>query len=417
MARRDGRPVWIASDGGQTSTLARVDLQRSGASAEYDEAWLQVLLHRYPDVFPLAQIDSGLGRAVPACRELVLTFGGGRSGALDNLYVTTSGGLVIIEAKLWRNPEARRSVVAQAMEYASAIFRMSVGELQAAVHRARDASGEDPERTLYQLAADAGTDLEEAEFLDSLSRNLQRGRAVIAVVGDGIREDILPLAELLQGHAGERFTFALVELGLYEAPAGNRLVLPSILAQTTLIERGVVKIQDSGPGAAMRVIVEEAASPPAASAHTPRRAISISEDEFYDLLGQRDPSAPALLKAFLERAAALGVRADRQSGLSLKHAAPSGNDLNFGTVSKDGYIDTGPASWFGRTAAGRRYNERLASLIGGMVRDMKGGNENALRTGSEKTPRLTDLLPAHADAWLQAIDDYVREIFAHAEHP
>lgn len=411
MGRRDGAPIWVGA--GHSATLARASLQKRGDGAEYDEAWLQSLLHRHPEVFPLTQIDAGWGRAVSVCRELVLTFGTGRSGALDNLYVTTSGGLVIVEAKLWRNPEARRSVVAQAMEYASAIFRMGVEGLQLAISRARAACGEDPNTTLFELAAEAGTELDEPQFLDALSRNLQRGRAVVAVVGDGIREDILPLAEILQGHAGHRFTFALVELGVYNMPeSGGRLIVPSILAQTSLIERGVVKIQEPASAQGARIVVDEPENLAGTWSASSRRSMSIGEDEFYDLLGQRDPEAPGFLKDFLARAETLGIRADRQSGLSLKHEAPAGNDLNLGTVTKDGFLDTSPSSWFGRTEAGHRYNSRLAALIGGFVRDMKSGRESAVRTANGRMPRMTDFLPQHAEAWLHAIEEYLREFFS-----
>jgi hypothetical protein len=85
------------------------------------------------------------------CRELPLEFGFGRTGALDNFFVTPSGGLMLVEAKLWRNPKARRVVVAQAMEYAGSMFRLSFQELENAVVRARKAAGEDV-RSLFELA-------------------------------------------------------------------------------------------------------------------------------------------------------------------------------------------------------------------------------------------------------------------------
>jgi len=72
-----------------------------------------------------------------------------------------------------------------------------------------------------------------------------------------------PLAELLQTHAGHRFTFALIELAVYEAPlAGIRIVTPSVLAQTALIERGVVQIEDGADGGRRIVIRELAVTAP-----------------------------------------------------------------------------------------------------------------------------------------------------------
>src|SRR5690606_11653224 len=126
------------------------------------------------------------------------------------------------------------------------IFRMDYETFEQAVMRARRAQGLGAS-TIYDIVSGSQPALGEAEFVDAVSRNLARGRAVIAVVGDGIREDIAPLAELLQSHAGQRFTFALVELAVYQGGSnGVRIVVPSVLAKTVLIERGVVRIDDSG---------------------------------------------------------------------------------------------------------------------------------------------------------------------------
>jgi hypothetical protein len=48
-------------------------------------------------------------------REIPVT-----TGRIDLLYVSTSGYPVIVETKLWRNPEAKREVVAQGLDMALA---------------------------------------------------------------------------------------------------------------------------------------------------------------------------------------------------------------------------------------------------------------------------------------------------------
>ena len=408
IRRRDGRPQWVNESDKSVQSLTRTDLAGREGN-RFDEAWLQDLLYRCPEVFPTEQIEPGFGDLIPVCRELTVALGAGRMGSLDNLYVTRDGGLVIVEAKLWRNPEARRSVVAQAMEYAGAIFRMSYDELQAAVLKARSREAQ-PAKSLTEIVGWRTPDLDEAEFVDAISRNLARGRAIIAIVGDGIREDILPLAELLQSHAGHRFTFALVELAIYEAPvAGTKVVVPSVLAQTTLIERGVIRLE----GNAGRINIQAVEAPSSPERPFPqRRAVSIGEDEFYELLAQRNPAWPGLLKEFLEKAEAIGIYAERKGGLNIKHASPEGQPLNLGTISKDGLIDTGPSTWWNRTAAGRKYTERLAAAIGGASKEIKGGAEAALRTADGKTPRLSDLLPAHEQVWLKAAQAYIADMFA-----
>jgi len=98
---------------------------------------------------------------------------------------------------------------------------------------------------------------------------------------------------------------------------------------------------------------------------------------------------------------------ERKGGLNLKHASPEGPPLNLGTISKDGFVETSPATWWKRTDIGRRYNQALAKAIGGSVGDIKQAAESAVRTAAGKTPRLSDLLPTHDQAWLDAIQQYV----------
>ncbi|KQT92638.1 hypothetical protein [Rhizobium sp. Leaf453] len=398
IRRRDGRPIWLDKSG-RAQPLGRVDLG-STATSGYDESWLQSLLHSQPSIFPIEQIETGFGDLIPLCREFPLMFGAGRSGSLDNVFITNSGGLVLIEAKLWRNPQARREVIAQAMEYAGAIFRMDYETFERTALRARQTE-QKPHASIYELVHEHDSSVGEAEFVEAVSRNLARGRAVIAVVGDGIRDDIAPLAELLQSHAGQRFTFALVELGVYEAPDGIRLVVPSVLAKTVLIERGVVRLDHDS------IRIEPVRAAPAQLVASPRRAVSIGEDEFYELLAQKDPEAPELLRRFLERTDRIGVYVDRQAGLNLKHEGAGDRPLNLGVVRKDGFLDTGPASWWRRLPEAERYNQTLATAIGGKIGSMKAGSECVLRTANDKTPRLTDLLPDHEDLWLEAMERYI----------
>ncbi len=402
--RQDGQPIWVSGEN-TAVPLERVTLLKSGAGEHaYDEAWLQHLLHAQPQVLPIDRIEPGFGALIPVCRELPLVCGAGRSGALDNLLITATGGLVLVETKLWRNPEARRSVVAQAMEYAAAVFRMSYDQLQTAVDTARKAAGE-PVMPLAALAAGPQEPSDEVFFVDNLTRNLRRGRAIIAVVGDGIREDLVALTKLLQSHAGHRFVFALIELGIYTVPGTDaRLINPSVLAQTTLIERGVVRIEDGGPGV-VRILAP--AVPPSAGAPVSPAGVGIGADEFFEILDQQQPGAAHMLQGFLARADAHGLYPDFQGGLNLKHPSPKGHPLNLGTISKTGFLDTSPATWWDRGPPGRVYNETLAGLIGGHVKEQKTAQQSVLRTAAGKTPRLSDLLPQHAEAWLEAVDRYV----------
>jgi hypothetical protein len=84
------------------------------------EAHIQALIHEHPACLPIVEIDAMFSGPVPICTELNTP-----AGPIDNFMVTPSGLPVLIECKLWRNPEARREVVSQILDYAKELSRWS----------------------------------------------------------------------------------------------------------------------------------------------------------------------------------------------------------------------------------------------------------------------------------------------------
>ena len=95
-----------------------------------------------------------------------------------------------------------------------------------------------------EMVRAAAPDTDEIQFNDSLTSNLRRGRFLLLVVGDGIREGVEAISEYLQAHAGLHFSLGLVELPVFAMPDGGRLVVPRVLARTTVITRTVVATPD-----------------------------------------------------------------------------------------------------------------------------------------------------------------------------
>jgi hypothetical protein len=170
-----------------------------------------------------------------------------------------------------------------------------------------------------------------------------------------------------------------------------------------LIERGVVRIEDDAQNR-VRVVVEPPPSEPGTKAARP---ITLSEDEFFELLGQRDAGLPGVLKSFLAKAESIGVSADVQASLSLKYPLQSGRTVNLGVINKNGTVDFGYSS-AGDLKSRRTYNERLAALIGGKVLESNKGL-SWVKTAANTFPLLSDLLPQHEQSWLDAIEQNVRE--------
>jgi hypothetical protein len=218
--------------------LVRVPLSGNESTDAYSEAWLQDLLYRHPDSLPIAEIDGSFVDMVPVCREMETP-----AGPLDVLYVTPSGRLVIVEAKLWRNPEARRKVIGQILDYAKELSRWSYETLDASVRRARRMEDGAQQKSLAEVMGIRPDSPDAGRFFDTVTQSLRRGDFLLMIVGDGIREGVGAITEFLDGHASLHFTFGLVEMAIFRLPDGSQLVQPRVLAQSTIFKRIVVDLR------------------------------------------------------------------------------------------------------------------------------------------------------------------------------
>lgn len=214
---------------GQASTPSRITLAASDSA--FAEGWLQEQLFRHPGAIPLKEIAPNVGDPIPICKELNTV-----AGPADILYVTTSGQVVLVETKLWRNPEARRTVVAQILDYAKELTAWTYEELSREVARA---TGKGPGHLLDAVRAHA-PDLDESQFVDGINHSLRTGDIVLLIVGDGIRTGAQALVGFLESYGSLRFTFGLVEVAAYELGPTELLLQPRVLAKTEIVRRIVV---------------------------------------------------------------------------------------------------------------------------------------------------------------------------------
>jgi len=223
----------------QVTALDRVPLSGPESTETYSETWLQDLLFRFPQALPIADIDDAFLGLIPLCREMETPV-----GPVDVVYVTPNGKPVIVEAKLWRNPEARRKVVGQVLDYAKELSRFTFDNLDAAVRAARRTTEkETPPRGIIDIVKSTHPALDEARFVDSIMRSLRRGDLLLLVVGDGVREGVGAIADFLESHGTLQFTFGLVEMAIYRMPEGELLVQPRVLAQSEIVRRVVVDLR------------------------------------------------------------------------------------------------------------------------------------------------------------------------------
>ena len=375
-----------------TRVLRRLDKVTCtrGKGDDLDEDLLQTLVSDCPHLMPIHEIEPGFGPLTSICKELPT-----RAGYVDNLFLTPEGNIVLAECKLWRNQESRRRVVAQIMDYAEAMSDWSCKDLEDA---ARSRNSE-----LDSLHAAVGGDLDEAVFVDAVSRNLALGRVLLVILGDGIREGVERLTGMLQKHAGVHFTIALVEMPVYRLPDHGFIVTPRILARTVTIERGIVTVAGDG-----KVHID---SPQAAEKLSGTRRRTISLDQRLQVLAENDPESSRQLKLFLDAIEDRRIILEpTERRLMLRWNAPEGTTFTLGSIVPDnGIFETyyvgGPADRIGRLDLSHAYQRDLAQLIGGRIRETKDQTQWSLRGDDDELPAASIVL-VDRQALLEVMDRY-----------
>ncbi|AXF01721.1 hypothetical protein [Paraburkholderia hospita] len=209
----------------------------------HNERWLQERIFELPSLLPMTEMFGRGESFVPLCRELPLRYGSS-SVFLDILGVSATGRLVLIECKLWRNPEARREVIAQLFEYASLLSEWTYSDLEARLKKARGLTGENP---MFAAVKAAHPELDEGAFVDSVNRSLERGDFLCVIAGDGIRSDLQALRRLLATQGGVLSQLALVEIRTYRDAGGQTLLVPSVPLHTEVVRREVFVRPDGVP--------------------------------------------------------------------------------------------------------------------------------------------------------------------------
>lgn len=367
--RRQSTPVWIAGDG-DARVLERVPPKT------YDEAWLQRMIHSHPSVLPISEIEPACWPAFPVCTELPLP-----SGFADNLLVNPDGNLIVVECKLWRNPELRRKVVAQIIDYAKDLMVLDYADLEQRVSKAKDVSG----ASLYEIAQ---SPLEESEFVDALSRNLRMGRLLLVVAGDGITESVESITDYLQQHAGIHFTLALVQLAVFDVGDGSRLVVPSVPMRSVNVVRGIVEVRDGRP-----VI-----TPPP----TEQRAETLTEKQFLEELEAIHPGTVSRLEDLLRNGEDLGLHIEVKKTLIVR--LPMGDlSVNVLVVSRNGQAGSDYIWWWREDIGAELLREFLEDWSRAIPGSKLAPAPRAPYIRMEDGPlMLWDVLD-HGDAWLMAV--------------
>ena len=183
----------------------RTRLDRIAHGEARGEFELRDLLFDHPEILPLAEIDPSFGPVVPVATELNVP----GVGRIDAVFIDRCGRLVILECKLWRNPGARREVIAQILDYAREVAQWRYEDLLREVSSRLRVSNRN---ILFELARNSFAGLTEAGFVDHVAQNLKAGRFLLVIAGDGIKEGTERIGEYLKAQPGLAFGFGMIEV-------------------------------------------------------------------------------------------------------------------------------------------------------------------------------------------------------------
>lgn len=241
-----GSPVVISGglESPQFASLANISVGLDDPNS-FDETLLQELIDATPNVLPIRDYLPSTTTVFSLGREVTVDLGN-RLGRIDNLLVTNDGYLVVVETKLYRNPEGVREVIVQTLQYGMAVGKMSLAELETQIGNGQAPSlrrGETIRQCVARLAAaNSSSSLIANDFETALERHLRLGEILLLVVSDEIHLAVERITDWLNEQRNSApFKLGLVELKFFTHGA-ERLVIPRTVLKTREVSRHVVVV-------------------------------------------------------------------------------------------------------------------------------------------------------------------------------
>lgn len=228
------RQALIVDNEGNAKRLPRIPF----AEGSFNEAWLQKLIEDNPVIIPTHDINGCYSSLVCIGREVPV--GNGKNqGFIDNLYVTPQGQIVIVETKLFRNQESRRTVIAQIIDYAKELHTWDCEKLDIVTAKyTLNKFGQSSRMIDLMMSKGYLSSSDESEFTDSVNRCLNDSSFLLMIIGDGIRSGVEQIVDFLNENSNMSFSLALAELEIYQN-GNDTIVIPYLLTNTSVIERYV----------------------------------------------------------------------------------------------------------------------------------------------------------------------------------
>lgn len=195
-----------------------------------EEGKLQDYLEKYPSLIPLEEVVEGASNLLCIGREV-----GAGPGAIDLLLIDKDGLLTVVETKLAKNTEARRTVVGQIIEYASYVSQWTADDIE---RIANDYFKSDKvlegyeDKTLYHAIRQLGMEeLSDEEIRASIENKLRNGKVRLVIAVDELVEPLRATVTFLNENS--KFDILLLQVSNFEESKSRTVLIPSLFGYAT----------------------------------------------------------------------------------------------------------------------------------------------------------------------------------------
>ncbi len=187
------------------------------------ERILQDYLEQYPEIIPLGDIVENPPQLICIGREVTTP-----SGSIDLLYIDLDGRITIVETKLVKNPEIRREVIGQIVEYASYVTQWTSEDI---ANIAESFLNQSLPETIK--AKNPQVDIE--AFNHKVNDYLKNGILRLLVVSDELNEPLRSTITFLNSNSN--FDFLLLQVSSYSDGLEKKVVVPTLFGYAKKVSR------------------------------------------------------------------------------------------------------------------------------------------------------------------------------------
>jgi len=178
------------------------------------ESELQKLLVESPSLVAISEIREGVLPLVFAVSE----FGLPGSGSTDILAFSSQGEIALVECKLASNPEIKRKVIGQILEYAAYLWQMSYEQVD---RRVQELKG----KSLAELISESiAGEWDEESFRNGVKQSLENGSFILVIVVDEINEELRRIIRYVNECSKSAFSLHAFEMNRFQADKVEVLV-------------------------------------------------------------------------------------------------------------------------------------------------------------------------------------------------